>query len=109
VNVNECSIEVGGFEDGQNAPSRGDRWLREGAGEAPRCPSHGIGLTRTKRNSGDGRAQSQRASLYQYSDAAKANREHRITDEPGWITFSLDGRYAYPSTADVVRSENAQD
>jgi hypothetical protein len=25
-----------------------------------------------------------------------------LRDEPGWITFSLDGRYAYPSTGDVI-------
>ena len=24
--------------------------------------------------------------------------------EPGWITFSLDGRYAYPSTGDVIET-----
>ncbi len=25
-----------------------------------------------------------------------------LRDEPGWITFSLDGRYAWPSTGDVI-------
>ena len=25
-----------------------------------------------------------------------------LRDEPGWITFSLDGRFAYPSTGDVI-------
>jgi len=25
-----------------------------------------------------------------------------VREEPGWITFSLDGRYAYPSTGDVI-------
>ena len=25
-----------------------------------------------------------------------------LRDEPGWVTFSLDGRLAYPSTGDVV-------
>jgi acetolactate synthase small subunit len=25
-----------------------------------------------------------------------------VRDQPGWITFSLDGRYAYPSTGEVV-------
>jgi hypothetical protein len=25
-----------------------------------------------------------------------------LKDEPGWITFSLDGHYAYPSTGDIV-------
>jgi hypothetical protein len=26
----------------------------------------------------------------------------KLRDEPGWITFSLDGRYAYPSTGEVI-------
>jgi len=25
-----------------------------------------------------------------------------VRDEPGWITFSIDGQYGYPSTGDVV-------
>ncbi len=25
-----------------------------------------------------------------------------VREEPGWITFSIDGRYAYPSTGDVI-------
>jgi hypothetical protein len=26
----------------------------------------------------------------------------KLRDQPGWVTFSLDGRYAYPSTGDIV-------
>jgi hypothetical protein len=25
-----------------------------------------------------------------------------VRDDPGWITFSLDGKYAYPSTGQVI-------
>ena len=25
-----------------------------------------------------------------------------LRDEPGWVTFTLDGQYAYPSTGDVI-------
>jgi hypothetical protein len=25
-----------------------------------------------------------------------------LRDQPGWITFSIDGRFAYPSTGDVI-------
>ena len=25
-----------------------------------------------------------------------------VRDDPGWITFSIDGKYAYPSTGEVV-------
>ena len=26
----------------------------------------------------------------------------KLRDQPGWITFSLDGRHAYPSTGEVI-------
>ncbi len=26
----------------------------------------------------------------------------KVRDEPGWVTFSIDGRYAYPSTGEVI-------
>jgi hypothetical protein len=25
-----------------------------------------------------------------------------LRDQPGWVTFSMDGRYAYPSTGEVI-------
>jgi DNA-binding beta-propeller fold protein YncE len=32
----------------------------------------------------------------------------KVRDEPGWITFSIDGRLAYPSTGDVVDARTKQ-
>jgi hypothetical protein len=32
----------------------------------------------------------------------------KVRDEPGWITFSIDGRYAYPSTGDVIEVKTRQ-
>jgi hypothetical protein len=29
-----------------------------------------------------------------------------LRDQPGWITFSLDGRYAYPSTGEVIDTKS---
>jgi hypothetical protein len=26
----------------------------------------------------------------------------QVRDDPGWITFSIDGRYAYPSSGEVI-------
>jgi hypothetical protein len=26
----------------------------------------------------------------------------KLSDQPGWITFSIDGRYAMPSTGDII-------
>ena len=25
-----------------------------------------------------------------------------LRDQPGWVTFTIDGRYSYPSTGDVI-------
>jgi hypothetical protein len=27
-----------------------------------------------------------------------------VREQPGWITFSVDGQYAYPSTGDVIET-----
>ena len=32
----------------------------------------------------------------------KLNESIPVREEPGWVTFSIDGRYAYPSTGDVI-------
>ena len=33
---------------------------------------------------------------------------HLLRDQPGWVTFSLDGRYAYPSTGEVIETKTRQ-
>ena len=32
----------------------------------------------------------------------------RLRDQPGWVTFGLDGRYAYPSTGEVIDTRTRQ-
>jgi hypothetical protein len=29
-----------------------------------------------------------------------------LRDQPGWITFSMDGRFAYPSTGEVIDTKS---
>ena len=29
-------------------------------------------------------------------------RRIELRDQPGWVTFSVDGRFAYPSTGEVI-------
>ena len=42
------------------------------------------------------------AHLQRHGHAAEANRDIPVRDQPGWITFSIDGRRAYPSTGEVI-------
>jgi hypothetical protein len=82
-------IEVTGF---QKAPTK-----RHG------CPSHGIGLTPDEREIWLTDAANRRVHIFDNTvmpPKQLANVELR--DEPGWVTFSIDGRYAYPSTGDVI-------
>jgi hypothetical protein len=30
--------------------------------------------------------------------------EIALHDQPGWITFSIDGRYAYPSSGEIIET-----
>jgi DNA-binding beta-propeller fold protein YncE len=67
------------------------------------CPSHGVGLTPDEREVWVCDAANQRMH---YFDAAvmppKQLGSIECRDDPGWITFSIDGRYAYPSSGEVV-------
>ena len=67
------------------------------------CPSHGIGLTPDEREiwlcDSVGRA------LHVFDMSSAPPHEVAsvpLREEPGWVTFSIDGRFAYPSTGDVI-------
>jgi len=84
-----CRVEVQGFT---TAPTK-----RHG------CPSHGIGLTPDEKELWLTDAHNRRVHLFDNSVMPpKQVGSVELRDEPGWITFSLDGHYAYPSTGDVV-------
>ncbi|HBI46116.1 MAG TPA: hypothetical protein DDY78_25160 [Planctomycetales bacterium] len=82
-------VEVTGFKKGPVA--------RHG------CPSHGIGLTPDEKEIWVCDAANRR--LHVFDATATPPRQVaavKLREEPGWVTFSLDGRYAYPSTGDVI-------
>ncbi len=73
------------------------------------CPSHGIGLTPDEREIWLCDAHNSR--LHVFDNTVSPPRQ--ITDiamreQPGWVTFSLDGRWAYPSTGEVVDTKTKQ-
>jgi hypothetical protein len=66
------------------------------------CPSHGIGLTPDEREVWvcDGH----NLALHIFDNTVMPPRQVatlKVRDQPGWVTFSLDGRHAYPSTGEV--------
>jgi DNA-binding beta-propeller fold protein YncE len=71
------------------------------------CPSHGIGLTPDERelwvaDGVDNRIHAFDATTY----PPVASTTIEVRAQPRWITFGIDGKYAYPSTGDVIDQES---
>jgi len=82
-------VEVSGFNKGPVA--------RHG------CPSHGIGMTPDEKQIWLCDAFNRRLHVFDATaNPQKLIESIPVREEPGWVTFSIDGRYAYPSTGDVI-------
>jgi DNA-binding beta-propeller fold protein YncE len=85
----EVEVEVEGFKKG---PTK-----RHG------CPSHGVGLTPDEKEAWVCDAHNQRLHVFDLAAMPpKQTASIELREEPGWITFSLDGAYAYSSTGEVI-------
>jgi DNA-binding beta-propeller fold protein YncE len=71
------------------------------------CPSHGVGLTPDEKELWVVDGFNQRLHVFDATvmpPAYLASIE-LLVDQPGWVTFSLDGTYAYPSTGEVIETK----
>jgi hypothetical protein len=104
VNVNRLlGFEVGDLVTGQKLYRVEVAGYKQGPTKRHGCPSHGIGLTPDGRELWLTDAFNRRMHLFDATAMPpKQVGEVLLRDEPGWITFSIDGRTAYPSTGDVV-------
>lgn len=67
------------------------------------CPSHGVGLTPDEREVWVVDAANQCLHIFDNTvDPPRQRESLPVREQPGWITFSLDGRLAYPSTGEVI-------
>jgi hypothetical protein len=67
------------------------------------CPSHGIGLTPDETQLWLTDAANSQVHIFDATVLPpKLVDSVGLRDQPGWVTFGLDGRFAYPSTGDVV-------
>jgi hypothetical protein len=108
VNVNELlGFEVGDLETGKVLHRVEVTGYEKGPVKRHGCPSHGIGLTPDERQLWV--ADGANSAVHVFDATRMPPRQVatlKLRDQPGWVTFSLDGRYAYPSTGEVfeVRS-----
>jgi DNA-binding beta-propeller fold protein YncE len=110
VNVNELlGFEIGDIRTGQKL----HRVVVEGYNMGPvarhGCPSHGIGLTpdETEVWIADGH----NLAIHVFDNTVMPPKQKttlKVRDQPGWISFSIDGRHAYPSTGEVFDTRSKQ-
>ena len=104
VNVNGLlGFEIGDLTTGRKLYRIEVQGFPQGPVKRHGCPSHGIGLTPDEREVWlcDGHNE----MLHVFDNTvmpAKQIKSIKLRDQPGWITFSLDGRYAWPSTGEVI-------
>jgi DNA-binding beta-propeller fold protein YncE len=104
VNVNDLlGFEVGDLKTGKKLYRVEVEGFQKGPVKRHGCPSHGIGLTPDEKEIWLCDAANSRVHVF---DATKSPPKQvtsiPLREQPGWVTFSLDGRYAYPSTGEVV-------
>ncbi len=65
-------------------------------------PSHGIGLTPDEKEVWVADGHNMRMHVFSAVKPYQQLTTIPLQDMPGWITFSMDGKYAYPSSGEVI-------
>ena len=67
------------------------------------CPSHGIGLTPDEKEIWLCDGHNSHLHVFDMTVMPpKQTHSIKLREQPGWVTFSLDGKHAWPSTGEVI-------
>lgn len=104
VCVNGClGFEIGDLRTGKKLHRVEVAGFKTGLVKRHGCPSHGIGLTPDEKEIWVCDAHNKRMHVFDATVMPpKQLASIECRDEPGWITFSINGDLAYPSSGDVI-------
>ena len=104
VNVNGLlGFEVGDLKTGKMLHRVEVTDFEVGGVKRHGCPSHGIALTLDEKELWLADAHNRRLHIFDNTVMPPRKVQSiELRDEPGWITFSIDGRLAYASTGEVI-------
>jgi len=104
VNVNGLlGFEVGDLHTGKKLYRVEVQGYQQGPVKRHGCPSHGIGLTPDERELWVVDGANNFVHLFDSTVMPpKQTTSIKLRDSPGWISFSMDGRYAYSSTGEII-------
>jgi hypothetical protein len=104
VSVNELlGFEVGDLTTGKPLHKVTVEGFERGPVKRHGCPSHGIGLTPDEKQLWVVDAFNESVHVFDATQSPpKQVASVKLRDEPGWVTFTIRGDYAYPSTGEVI-------
>jgi DNA-binding beta-propeller fold protein YncE len=104
VNVNGLlGFEIGDLRTGKVLHRVEVPGSKPGTEKRHGCPSHGIGLTPDESELWLADAANSQLRIFNAKVLPPVSTGMVfLRDQPGWITFGIDGRFAYPSTGDVI-------
>jgi hypothetical protein len=104
VNVNDLlGFEIGDLKSGKVLHRVAVEGFEKGPVKRHGCPSHGIGLTPDEKELWLTDSANRRLHIFDNTKMPPSQTASiALRDEPGWVTFSIDGHYAYPSTGEVI-------
>ena len=108
VNVNDLlGFEVGDLTTGKMLHRVEVTGFSKGPVKRHGCPAHGVALTPDERELW--LADGANNAVHVFDARAMPPRQVAsvtLRDQPGWISFSIDGRHAYPSTGEVIETKS---
>ena len=106
VTVNELlGFEVGDLQSGEKLARIKVLGWDKGPVRRHGNPSHGIGLTPDEREVWVCDGHNMRLHLFDAAPPYQQLTTIALDDMPGWVTFSMDGQYAYPSSGEVIHTK----
>ncbi len=110
VNINRLlGFEIGDLNTGKMLHRVEVAGFAPGPVKRHGCPSHGIGLTPDEKEVWVCDATNQRLHIYDVTHLPPTKlTDIQVRDEPGWVTFSMDGTLAWPSTGEVIDVQTRQ-
>jgi DNA-binding beta-propeller fold protein YncE len=107
VNVNELlGFEVGDIQTGRRLHRVEVSGYQKGPVKRHGCPSHGIALTPDETELWLADAANNRLHVFDATVMPpKQIASIQVRDQPGWISFGIDGTYAYSSTGEVIETK----
>src|SRR5438876_353188 len=105
VNVNGLlGFEIGDLNTGKKLYRVEVQGFKPGPTKRHGCPSHGVGMTPDEKEIWVCDAANSRLHVFDATVMPPRQMTSSITlrEQPGWITFSLDGRFAFPSTGEII-------